>query len=169
MFTDSEVHTQKLTLCRLQILLTKLRRFASDTAQIICISATIGGLDATIHWLDASFFCTNYRPVQLREHVAFGPHVHGLETPAPRNPALASGQNPTSSALQSSNCSATALAGQVPADIIEAVATANLTFQRTIPVDSAAKTPVIADQVVLSLALEAGKVRGATPWHSWRT
>jgi hypothetical protein len=55
----------------MQVLLTKLRTFAPHT-QLVCISATLGGLDSVLKWLDARLFLTNFRPVQLQEHVCLG-------------------------------------------------------------------------------------------------
>ena len=59
---------------RAQVLLTKLRAFA-PAAQLICISATMGGLDPVISWLDARLFLTNFRPVKLQEHLCLGAAV----------------------------------------------------------------------------------------------
>jgi hypothetical protein len=140
-----------------QVLLTKLRKFAGENTQIICISATIGGLEATIHWLDATFFVTNYRPVKLKEHVVFGPYIYSLD--APRPGVREADIGPVSKKhMPSSTESVSPLLGQVPVAAIESVADAKLAFERTVSVDVQNRM-AMADRVVLALALEASNVR----------
>ena len=62
----------------LELLLTKLRFGAPTSAQIIGMSATMGGLDALAAWLGARLFMTNWRPVPLREHVVIEGTVFAL-------------------------------------------------------------------------------------------
>ena len=37
--------------------------------QIVCMSATMGGLDTMCKWLNARLFMTNFRPVKLQVNV----------------------------------------------------------------------------------------------------
>lgn len=141
------------------MLLTKLRVFAPSTCQIVCISATIGGVDPVLDWLDAIFFCTNYRPVKLQEHVVFGPHVYGLDMPAETgsiaaNPAPGS----TGAKFQHPSTAKQGLAESVKSDVIQAVKDANLTHQRDLAIKTAPKQQ-FATQVAVKLALEVVDVR----------
>ncbi len=43
--------------------------------QIVCMSATMGGLDAMCSWLSARLFMTNFRPVVLSEYAVFAGKV----------------------------------------------------------------------------------------------
>ena len=141
------------------MLLTKLRTFAPSTCQIVCISATIGGVDPVLDWLDAIFFCTNYRPVKLQEHVVFGPHVYGLDMPPATGSAAA---NPTAGPgakfQHPSTAKTDGLAANVKSDVIKAVKDANLTPQRELDIQTAPKQQ-FASQVAVKLALEVVDVR----------
>lgn len=66
-------------LALLQVLLTKLRTFAARDLQLVCISATMGGLEPVVRWLDARLFMTNYRPVKLQEHLCLGSAVFSVD------------------------------------------------------------------------------------------
>ncbi|GAX85126.1 hypothetical protein CEUSTIGMA_g12546.t1 [Chlamydomonas eustigma] len=44
--------------------------------QLVCMSATMGGLETMCAWLDARLFMTNYRPVLLTEHAVFQGKVY---------------------------------------------------------------------------------------------
>ncbi|OQR69619.1 DNA polymerase theta-like [Tropilaelaps mercedesae] len=60
----------------LELLLTKLlydqRHSCSSSIQLIGMSATLPNLDLVAHWLDASIYRTEYRPVPLTECVKVG-------------------------------------------------------------------------------------------------
>lgn len=43
--------------------------------QIVCMSATMSGLEAMCAWLGARLFMTNFRPVPLTEHAVFSGKV----------------------------------------------------------------------------------------------
>ena len=60
------------------MLITKLRFAAGNGVQIICISATMGNLESIVDWLGARLFITNYRPIQLQEHVVFETEVYAV-------------------------------------------------------------------------------------------
>jgi hypothetical protein len=138
------------------MLLTKLRMFAPSTCQIICISATIGGVEPVVDWLDAVFFCTNYRPVKLQEFVAFGPNVYGLDMPAAGTAADTSVPG-TNAKFQHPSTATQSLATSIPADVLQAVNDANLSYQRTLSVQVPAKQQFAA-QVAVQLALEVADV-----------
>lgn len=141
------------------MLLTKLRKFVPASCQIICISATIGGVDPVLHWLDAVFFCTNYRPVKLQEHVVFGRHIYGLDMPA-QNVLSETAQQTASldAKFQHPSAEAHGFAASVPADSLNSVKSANLTYQRDVAVVMQPKQQLAA-QVAIQLALEVTDVR----------
>lgn len=141
-----------------QMLLTKLRTFAPSTCQIICISATIGGVDPVLDWLDAIFFCTNYRPVKLQEHVVFGTHVYGLDMPAADSSAVAKPTTSSGARFQHPSTAAQGLAVSVTTTVIKDVKDANLTHQRDISIRAEPKQ-TFAAQVAVQLALEVVDVR----------
>lgn len=61
-----------------QVLMSKLRYFAAHT-QLLCISATMRGLDGVRAWLSAELFQTDFRPVKLQEHVVLGEVVFWVQ------------------------------------------------------------------------------------------
>ncbi len=50
--------------------------------QVICMSATMSGLELLSNWLCAQLFMTNFRPVPLAEHAVFCGHVYVLDSAA---------------------------------------------------------------------------------------
>jgi hypothetical protein len=116
-----------------------------------------------VDWLDAVFFCTNYRPVKLEEFVAFGPHVYGLDMPAAATLAAAPGAGTkanvhSGATFQHASTATHSLAASVTADALEAVTDASLSYQRTLAVNVPAKQHFAA-QVAVQLALEVAGVR----------
>lgn len=56
--------------------------------QLVCMSATMRGLDAMCAWLDARLFMTNFRPVALTEHAVFQGKIYGRRKAPAVAPAL---------------------------------------------------------------------------------
>lgn len=61
---------------------------AAGAIQVICMSATMSGLDNLCTWLAARLFLTNFRPVPLAEHAVFKGAVYL------RRPGSVTGEGP---------------------------------------------------------------------------
>jgi len=143
----------------LQVLITKLRHFAPTTAQLICISATMRGLDGVIDWLDATLFKTDFRPIQLEEHVVLGQamfRVNGT-LPAPADFADTS--------IVSTHLPSLSDVPAFPNDMGDVLDGAGLHLTRVLPSPASnvmrkgARQIQIGDHIALQLAMEGMAVR----------
>lgn len=63
----------------LEILLTKIlycSRKLNANIQIVAMSATLPNAELLQNWLDAQFYLTNYRPIELFEMIKIGQNIH---------------------------------------------------------------------------------------------
>ncbi|GLI65409.1 hypothetical protein VaNZ11_008967 [Volvox africanus] len=112
---------------------------APFSCQLICMSATMSGLDDMCGWLGARLFMTNFRPVPLTEYAVFKGKVFrkltqreleqkaaSVQEPAPQQPVQQTelseaagdarvGTGATGSDFRSSVCSSAGMAATVPA------------------------------------------------------
>ena len=162
-----------------QVLLTKLRVFARGTAQLVCISATMGGLNPVIDWLDARLFLTNFRPVQLIEHLCLSTAVFsapqkppscngGTSQPAgsqaclpPKRQKLAAGY--TVPKVPSTGIPQLPSDGGFPQNVLDGeLCSRGLCLQRTLPreiVPQLKRTSTVGERISLALACEVMHVR----------
>ncbi|XP_053675259.1 DNA polymerase theta [Anopheles nili] len=64
----------------LELLLTKIRYVSARSGhriQIICMSATLPNIELLARWLDADLFCTDFRPIALKEMMKIGSTIYG--------------------------------------------------------------------------------------------
>eukprot|EP00892_Ulva_mutabilis_P007224 jgi/Ulvmu1/4874/UM020_0160.1 len=140
----------------LEVLISKLRYFAATTAQLICISATMRGLDSVIDWLDAELFKTDFRPVQLQEHVVLGQAVFEV-----KGVPLSQGRVETNrTCSQPTHNPCVSHVPAFPGEMAPAIGAAGLQLARVLPklderiITKGPRTFQIGDHVMLQLAVE---------------